>query len=337
MKKKLLLLITTFCLANSLVGCSKNEKVEEIKSEVNDEPLSKQTFLLDTIITIKLYDKKGEKILDGAFDLIEKLETNLSSHKDDGALKKLNEANGLPTKLNSDAITCIQKAIQYSELSNGVFDVSVGAVSLLWDFSSGANKLPDDKKIKDNLKYINYKDIKIEGDTVTLKPNMKIDLGAIAKGYIADKIKDYLVKNEVKSAIINLGGNVLTIGKKYNSPFKIGVQNPLANRNEILGVVDIENKSVVTSGTYERFIEVNGKKYHHILNPKTGYPNESDILQTTILSDKSIDGDALSTTFFLLGKDKGLELANSIDGVEACFYLKDGNIVYSKGFKKLEN
>ena len=171
---------------------------------------------------------------------------------------------------------------------------------------------------------------------VTLKTNdTAIELGAIAKGYIADRLKDYLVSQNVKSAIINLGGNVLCIGgKPDDSSFKIGIQKPFADRSETIAVMDIKDKSVVSSGVYERCFEKNGTLYHHLLNPKTGYPYNNGLIAVTIISDQSVDGDALSTTCFALGLEDGLKLAESLDDVQAFFVTSDYEIHYTKDFQK---
>lgn len=333
-KKNFLTLIILICMILSACGTSK----ENIETKFNKNPISKDGFLLDTFINIKVYDTSDNSVLEDAFKLIDELDKNLSSHNTDSDIYKLNNSdNKINVKLNTDALNCIKKAIHYSELSNGLFDPTIGSVSLLWDFSSNTkkNQLPNDNIIKENIDYVDYKNISINNNLISIQKNSKIDLGAIAKGYIADRVKEFLSSKGVKSAIINLGGNVLTIGKKGEFPFKIGIQNPEKNRNEIIGTIKVDDKSVVTSGTYERFIEVNGKKYHHILNPKTGYPEENDILQTTVVSNYSVDGDALSTTIFLLGKEKGIELINNMPETEACFVLKNGEIIKSNGFDKL--
>ena len=160
-----------------------------------------------------------------------------------------------------------------------------------------------------------------------------IDLGAIAKGYIADQIKSYLLKNKVNSALINLGGNILCVGQKNNNPFSIGITDPQNTNHSILSL-NINNLSIVTSGTYQRYIEINSKKYHHILNPSTGYCYDNGLSSVTIISKSSLQGDALSTVCFALGKEKGLALLNSIKNVSGCFIDDHNQISYSKNFKK---
>jgi thiamine biosynthesis lipoprotein len=166
---------------------------------------------------------------------------------------------------------------------------------------------------------------------------MQIDLGGIAKGYIADRLKEYLVGEGVTGGIIDLGGNILCIGgKTEQEDFKIGIRQPFADRNETIASVSIRDKSVVSSGVYERYIQTeDGKIYHHILDPRTGYSYENGLLGVTIISDKSVDGDGLSTTVFALGLEDGMKLVESLDGVEAAFVTEDEKVTYSKDFELL--
>ena len=172
-----------------------------------------------------------------------------------------------------------------------------------------------------------------DGNIVTFADDdTAIDLGAIAKGYIADRIKDYLTEQGVKSAIINLGGNVVCVGEKTDGkPFKIGLQKPFADRTETVAALDINDLSVVSSGVYERHFIQDGVNYHHILDPHTGYPYENGLTQVTIISKLSVDGDGLSTSCFALGLENGMKLADSLDGVYAVFITEDGELHYSEG------
>ena len=161
-----------------------------------------------------------------------------------------------------------------------------------------------------------------------------MDLGAIAKGYTADEVKKVLLNNKINSALINLGGNVYAIGTNPDGDdWNIGIQNPLSTRGEYLGTISVTDKSIVTSGNYERFFIKDGIRYHHIFDPKTGYPAEEGLISTTIVSDKSIDGDALSTSTYILGLDKGIKLVESIKGVEAIFVTKDKKVYVTPGLK----
>jgi thiamine biosynthesis lipoprotein len=163
---------------------------------------------------------------------------------------------------------------------------------------------------------------------------MGIDLGAIAKGYIADKIKEYLISNDVNSALIYLGGNVLCIGEKDTGAFKIGIEKPFDADGNPAAVVSVSDTSIVTSGTYERYFEKDGNFYHHILDKNTGYPIENDLTAVTIITPVSADADALSTTCFSLGLEKGMELLESLDYADGFFITKDEECHYTKGFEE---
>lgn len=231
----------------------------------------------------------------------------------------------------------VKKGLEYSKKSDGRFDIAIEPVSSLWDFTVKKPTVPDEQKIEKALAYVDYQKIALDDQKLTFQmPGMGIDLGGIAKGFIADELKAYLEKKGVKSAVIDLGGNVLCIGKKDpKTPFHIGIQQPFADRNETIAAVSVDGLSIVSSGVYERYFKTeDGTLYHHILNPKTGYSYDNDLMAVTILSKKSVDGDGLSTSCFAMGKKEGLAFINNIDGVEAVFITKDEKMHYSKGFSK---
>lgn len=231
-----------------------------------------------------------------------------------------------------------QKGLSYSELTKGAFDITIEPVSSLWNFSSDKPKVPQKDKIASALRYINYKKVKIDGMKLTfMQPGMGLDFGGIAKGFIADRLKVFLTDNGVTSGMINLGGNILCIGKKTDGkPFNIGIQQPFADRNETIAAVHSDDTSIVSSGIYERYFKTkSGKLYHHILNPKTGYSYNNGLIAVTIVSDKSVDGDGLSTSCFALGLKKGMKLINETENVEAVFITADEKLHYSENFEKL--
>ena len=194
---------------------------------------------------------------------------------------------------------------------------------LCGDFVSDEKIVPDDAALKNALPLVNYENVTLEGDQIRFaKDGMGLDFGAIAKGYIADQIKEFLISKGVKSAIIDLGGNTLCIGKKPDgSPFHIGIQKPFAERSETIAALEINDKSVVSSGIYERYFEKDGNFYHHILNPKTGYPYDNSLISVTIISDKSVDGDGLGAYNLLctsIGKRHGTDQQPA--GCTGCLY-----------------
>ena len=185
------------------------------------------------------------------------------------------------------------------------------------------------------MKKCSYEDVVIDGSLVTLpSPDISFDLGAIAKGYIADRMKEYLLANGIRRAVISLGGNILCIGEKAeNTPFKIGIQKPFADRSETIAVMDITDKSVVSSGVYERYFQQDGKLYHHILDSRTGFPCDNGLISVTIISDRSADGDALSTACFAMGLEDGMNYLQSLENVQGVFITEDYQIHYTEGFR----
>lgn len=296
-----------------------------------------QGFYFDTIVEINIYCNldKGNEILNKSFDICKYYEELLSKTKEGSDIYNLNNSGENGVNVDNETLSIINKSLYYSELSNGNFDISVQPLLKLWNFKSEDKVIPNQKDIDENLEFVNYKNILVNKNNVKFKKNgMSIDLGGIAKGYIANKIKEYLVFEGVSSGIINLGGNVLCVGKKDNGEnFRIGIQKPFSDRGEVLGVVEICGKSVVSSGIYERFFEKENRIYHHIINPKDGKPFESDLVQVTIVSDDSMDGDALSTIALSLGEKEGLKLINSINGVDGIFINKNGNIKFTNNIR----
>lgn len=317
-----------------IVGCSKNNKVSS--------PLSRSETLMGTVVKVTIYDSNDTKILDKAFDRVREIEKSVSINQEGTILDKVNESSGIsPVIVDEDTFKIVEKGIKYSNLSNGLFDITVGPLVKLWSIGLPEARVPSKDEIDSVLGYINYKDIELnenENSIFLKNPNMIIDLGGIAKGYTADEISEVLTENNVHSAIIDLGGNVYTHGRKVNGQdWNVGIQNPISNRGDILGTIKVNNKSVVTSGTYERFIEKDGIKYHHILDPKTGYPYDNNISGISIISEKSIDGDALSTSVFAMGVEEGLAFVESQPDVEAIFVTTDNNIYLSSGMKDIFN
>lgn len=307
------------------------------KSKTAAEPIERTDFLLNTFVNIKIYDSEDTTLLDDAVNICKDYESRFSRTIESSEIYKLNHrsADEQIFTLSDETAELLEIALDYCEVSDGAFDITIEPVSSLWDFTAEKPVIPDESAIDTAVTHIGYENLQLEGNTLTfLSPDTTIDLGAIAKGYIADRIRDYLTENGVKSAIINLGGNVLCIGSRPDgSPFRIGLQKPFAETSETFATAAVSGMSVVTSGVYERHFIIDDTNYHHILNPHTGYPYDNGLISVTILSESSADGDGLSTTCFSLGLEKGMDLLNSMDGVYGCFIDEDYNIYYSDGME----
>ena len=331
-RNKVISLLIGIFLIFSLIGCT--------NSKDHSKPLSKTEYFMGTVVTVTLYDNKSEKIIDKAFEEVKKIEQLVSINMDGTELDEVNNNSGIkPVKVSDDTYNIIKKGLEYSSLTNGSFDITIGPLVKLWSIGLPEAKVPTLDEIKGTLKYINYKDVEINDSEKTVflkKPGMIIDLGGIAKGYTADVIAQTLKDEGVEKAIIDLGGNIYALGEKSeNTLWRIGIQNPDQTRGEIVGSINVKDKSIVTSGIYERFIEQDGVKYHHILSPESGYPYDNEIAGVTIISDKSIDGDALSTSVFSMGITKGLEFINSQPDTEAIFITKDHKIYLTEGSQEI--
>ncbi|MBQ9932253.1 MAG: FAD:protein FMN transferase [Ruminiclostridium sp.] len=324
--KKYMTLFCALVLLLGLGGCSQEE-----------EPVTKANFLLDTYVEIKLYDDSDISVIDLAFQEITRLEDMLSVNREGSELDQLAKAAGKEwVEISPETQEVLLLAKEYADLSGGLFDVTAGPLIDLWDIN-GEGHYPTQAELDAVLPLISSDDLLVEdGKAYLAREGMEANLGAIAKGYIADKVKELLMDQGVESAIIDLGRNVLLIGDKPDgSNFNVGVQDPNQDQGVLLGLVSTADTSVVTSGINERYFTYEGVDYHHILDPFTGFPADNDLASVTILSTNSAQGDALSTTCLLLGAEKGMELIESLEGVEAFFITKDGSTTMSSGFEEI--
>lgn len=325
-KKGFIIILLFSVLLLNLMGCGMKAK----------EPMTKTKIMLNTYVTITLYDHQDMGLIEECFDLCEEYEQMFSRTLANSEVSQFNLKETGEYEVSEELYELLELSMEYSELTGGAFDVTIEPVSSLWDFSSLEPVVPEPDTLKKELENVGYEKLQLENGRV-IKKNAAtgIDLGAVAKGYIADKLKEYLVSKGVESAIIDLGGNIVLIGGKPDgTEFSIGIQRPFEDRNEIIGTIALKDYAAVSSGIYERCFWEEGIFYHHILNPQTGYPCESDLVGVTILAPEATRADALSTTCFILGKEKGMELMDSLDGVYAVFITKDGEIEYSKGLEE---
>jgi thiamine biosynthesis lipoprotein len=337
--KKLPLLIIGALLLMTLASCRTggNKRIEE------------SLFALDTYITFSVSTGKGQDSragLDLAIKRIQEIEQSMSVTIADSDISKINNAAGKEAvKVNADTFYVIKKAIQYGELTQGKFDISVSPIVKLWDINGDNPRIPDDKEIEQVLPLVDYKKIILDEQeqTVFLKQEgMSIDLGGIAKGYAGDEVVRILKEHKVTNALINLGGNIATInGKEDGSPWRIGIQNPRleddSGKRGHVAAIPAKGNSIVTSGDYERYLvevfQKTGERYHHIFDTTTGYPAKNGVISVSIVTESGIDADALSTSLFVIGVEDGLKLVNELEGIEAMFITEDKEIYLSEGLK----
>lgn len=333
-KKRLAVLTAILILLIPLIflGCQKKDKILE-------EPLEKTDFVLGTICTIKIYDAVSSDILDKVFARLKEIDRKMTINAAGSEVDNINDKSGVgPVKVSDDVYYVIKTGKEFGDISGGLFDITIGPIVKLWNIGTDEARVPAPEEIKAKLPLVNYKDIVLDDTNKTVflkKKGMIIDLGGIAKGYAADEVYRILRENNVKHAIINLGGNIFAMGSnpKENRDWNIGVQDPFSERGEYFGILHVSDKTVVSSGVYERYFIQNGKRYHHILDTHNGYPVDNGLVGTTIVTDKSINADGLSTTTFAAGVDKGLEIVKNLKGVEAIFITKNHEVYITPGLK----
>lgn len=321
--------LSVFALIISQTGCTGKA-----------EPVEKTSYYMDTMCAITIYDmeemseERAQEVIDGAFSLCAEYENLLSVTKEDSDIYRLNHAGGKPVECDPRTVDVIEMGIKYGKISGGKFDITIEKVTELWDFHSDSPEVPAADAVKKALESVDYTQIDIQGNTVTMGNEQGgINLGGVGKGYVSDRVCEYLKEKGVTSAIIDFGGNIIAIGDKSGEDFRVGIEKPYTDRGEIIGYVSVKDATVVTSGVYERFFEKDGKTYHHILDVNTGYPADSDVVSVTLIASDGMSGDcdAMSTICLMLGVEKGTAFIEDTEGVEAVFIDKDGEITKTSG------
>lgn len=313
-----------------LTGCQTQKFPYEMAADQAEQ-------LLGTIITAKAYGANAQEALNLAFNRVGEIENKMSRYLTDSEVDLINQNAGKKAvPISEDTFFVIQSALDYAEKTDGALNPVIGNISQLWGIGTEDAKIPTQDELNMFLPHLDYQQLILTQDPYTAKltsDKMRLDLGAIAKGYAADEMARILSENGITSALLNLGGNVVVLGEKPDhTPWTIGIQDPTQkNRGEIAGIIKAKDISVVTSGSYERYFEKNGIRYHHIIDPATGYPAQNGVISSTIITQSSTLADALSTAIYILGKDKGLDLIESLSNVEAVIITDDDHIHTSSG------
>lgn len=279
-------------------------------------------FLFDTICTVKAYGENSKEAVGKAVDRLTEIHKKTDVFSKDSEVTKINSADGGEAiEVSDDVIKIILVALEIEEKSSGAFDISVAPLVDLWDFH-GEGRIPSAEELEKAKGIVDESEILLVGNRVIKqKSETKIDLGGVAKGYAGDVAIEVMKESGVSGAILDLGGNITFFGtnpESENGSWRVGVQKPFAPTGEYEEIIEKEEGAVVTSGTYQRYFEKDGEKYHHIIDPKTGYPVKHDYSSVTIVSDSALVADCLSTACFVLGEEAGKTLADCL-GAEVMF------------------
>lgn len=295
----------------------------------SDEPRVFTELRMDTVCSITVYTKEDESLVPGAFDIIADISSLIDMYDSSSEISYINEnAASFPVAVSDELFSLISKAYSVTEYTDGAFNLAIGPLVSLWQIGTEDAHRPSEEEIRNTLPLLDWHNIVLDEEAMTvsfLQEGMKIDLGGVGKGYVADALAAYFRENGTKSAIINLGGNVYVIGSRTDGkPWTVGLQDPESSRGGYYTTLKCSDTSIVTSGGYERyFVDEDGTVYHHILDSRTGYPASSDLISTSIISPDSTLADMLSTACYVMGREKGEQTVRHY-GVSAVF-LTDEN------------
>ncbi|MDE6149520.1 MAG: FAD:protein FMN transferase [Ruminococcus sp.] len=301
-------------------------------NSADDVKNSKSIFAMDTYITVTSYGEDTDKALQAAEDKITSLEKLWSVTDETSEIYAINHSGGQSVKVSPETADLLYFALDMNKRTNGAFDISLYPVLTAWGFTTDEYRVPGDKEIADLLESAGVEKISLNNQTVQIPTDMQIDLGAIGKGYAGDLIAKELRSNGVKSALIDLGGNIQTVGTKPDKEkWKVGIRSPFGEGN--FATLEIGECAIVTSGGYERYFVEDGVTYWHILDPKTGKPADSGIASVSVIGSEGRTCDALSTSLFVLGLDKATELWRESDDFEMIIVTSDGEIYITEGIE----
>jgi thiamine biosynthesis lipoprotein len=325
-KKKIfifLILISFFAIL--LSACSNEKELPSAK---------KSSFLMDTLVQMQAHGEDAEEAVEESMERIKELENLMSKTLETSEIYKINNNPEEKIEISEDTKLVLEKSLYYAEITDGKFDPTIGVLVDLWGIGTEDARVPSDSEIKNALEKTGYQKLDLDDNLAEVENGVQLDLGGIAKGYAADEVKKIVEKHNVKSAFVNLGGNVLVIGDKVDgSKWRVGIQDPRQGRGSVMAVVEASDKTIVTSGNYERYFEEDGKVYHHIIDPGTGYPADTDLLSVSIISDNSFDADALSTSIYIMGLREGMDFIEEMEDVEVMFITDELEVYLSSGLK----
>lgn len=330
MKKRCALLMVVL-LTVILTACRSDSSINIDVPLESDE--TEQFFAMDTIMSISARGFSVAEAISEAKEEIYRLESLLSVTDPGSDIATINSETGHAVIVSNDTAAIVTKANEMANLTGGAFNIAMYPILRSWGFTTGDYSIPSEDTLSELLSNIDYSKISVKADTVTLPQGMEIDVGGIAKGYACDAVKEIIVNKGIKTAIINLGGDVQLVGSRPNgSAWRIAIQDP--NGDGYLGTISAIDKAVITSGSYERyFVGADGKTYHHIMDPATGRPAQSGLLSVTVVSDSAYKADALATALFVMGREKAIELWREQGDFELLMMTTRGDVYITEGLE----
>lgn len=299
----------------------------------DSEPYSIELFAMDTVMTLTAYGEYAQAALQDAQDEIERLDTLFSISSEEGDILLLNETG--EKTVSAETAALLKRACDISEQTDGLFDITIAPIMDAWGFTTQNYRIPDEQELAQLLEKADYHRISIGADNlVTLAEGTKVDLGGIAKGYTSSSLMELFADEGVTSALVSLGGNVQVLGHKPDgSLWRVAIQDPTDTSNNF-AVVEVADKAVITSGGYQRYFEQDGKHYHHIIDPRTGYPADSGLTSVTIVSGDGTLADGLSTSLFIMGKEQAVAFWQAHrEDFDAILVTADGTVTITEGLE----
>lgn len=331
---KVLLMVPVLSLG--LLGCQ-----EEDPRGLADQPYDRTEFLLGTVANIKVYNEGQEEALDKAFERVHELDELFAMQNPESEISEVNRQAGIePVEVSEEVFHVMERALYYAEESGGSFDPTIGAVTSLWRIGQDDAAVPEANELAEAVALVDYQKVELNEAEQTIylqEEGMVLDLGAIGKGYITDEAARVLVEEGVNTAIVDLGGDIVVVGNSTrgeDQPWNVGIQNPYGERGEILGIVPVSDRAIVTSGIYERLVRDGDDEYHHLMDPETGFPIDNNISGISIIADNAMDADALVNIAFSLGVEDGLNYINGLEDVEVIYITNEMEIYASEGINE---
>lgn len=313
----------------TVTGCGSTPISEKETAEI---------FAMDTIMDLTVYGESASELLTEARQLVQKYEGLFSVNTRTSDVAKLNQSSGRAVQVSPETYELIQKSIEISKKTEGLFDISIYPLVRAWGFTKEEYRVPEPEELGRLLEKVDASKIRLEPDNrVTLPEGMEIDLGGIAKGYLSQKLTELFQEGGAQAAVVSLGGNVQTFGKKPDgTPFMVGITDP-SDGTSVLGTIRIGEKAVITSGSYQRYFEKNGKVYHHIIDKRTGAPAQSDLTSVTVIGEDGVAADSLATALFVMGKEKAVQFAASHPEIQLVLVDTKSQVWTSEGIEMEEN